>query len=88
MFVDVVRRLPETLPADRRDLAAGLRDPFIDARCGAPSQPLSCLGRSNRWRGTWDSPCQPVRNASRQFVGRPPMQYLTNWGCSSPPTTC
>lgn len=29
MFVDVVRRYLETLPADRRDWLAGLRDPFI-----------------------------------------------------------
>ena len=29
MFVDVVRRYLETLPADRSDWLAGLRDPFV-----------------------------------------------------------
>ena len=79
MFVDVVRRYLETLPADRRDWLAGLRDPFI-------GRALAALHRNPVRGWTIESLARNVglsRSALAErftlFVGQPPMQYLTNW---------
>jgi len=79
MFVDVVRRYLETLPADRADWLAGLRDPFV-------GRALAALHRSPACNWTIESLAREAalsRSALAerftQFVGRPPMQYLTNW---------
>jgi AraC-like DNA-binding protein len=79
MFVDVVRRYLETLPADRTDWLAGLRDPFI-------GRALTALHRNPARDWTLESLAHEV-GLSRsvlaerftQFVGQPVMQYLTNW---------
>jgi len=79
LFVDVVRRYLETLPADRADWLAGLRDPFV-------GRALAALHRSPACNWTIESLAREValsRSALAerftQFVGRPPMQYLANW---------
>ena len=79
MFVDVVRRYLETLPPDRADWLAGLRDPFV-------GRALAALHRSPARDWTIESLAREValsRSALAerftQFVGAPPMQYLTNW---------
>ena len=79
MFVDVVRRYLETLPADRTDWLAGLRDPFV-------GRALTALHRSPARDWTLESLAHDVglsRSALAerftQFVGQPPMQYLANW---------
>jgi AraC-like DNA-binding protein len=79
MFVDVVRRYIETLPADRTDWLAGLRDPFI-------GRALSALHRNPAREWTIESLARLVglsRSALAerftQFVGQPPIQYLMNW---------
>ncbi len=79
MFVDVVRRYLESLPSDRADWLAGLRDPFI-------GKALAALHRSPAREWTLESLAREValsRSALAerftQFVGQPPMQYLTNW---------
>jgi AraC-like DNA-binding protein len=79
MFVDVVRRYLETLPEDRRGWLAGLRDPFVGRALAAlHRQPardwtLEALAR--------DAGLSRTALAERfvQFVGEPPMQYLTKW---------
>jgi AraC-like DNA-binding protein len=79
MFVDVVRRYLETLPADRTGWLAGLREPFV-------GRALAALHRSPGRDWTLESLAREVglsRSALAerftQFVGQPPMQYLTNW---------
>ncbi len=79
MFVDVVRRYLETLPADRTDWLAGLRDQFV-------GRALSALHGSPARGWTLESLARDVglsRSALAerftQFVGQPPMQYLANW---------
>ncbi len=79
MFVDVVRRYLESLPADRTDWLAGLRDPFI-------GRALAALHRDPTGEWTIESLARLVglsRSALAerfvQFVGQPPMQYLMNW---------
>ncbi len=79
MFVDVVRRYLETLPADRTDWLSGLRDQFV-------GRALSALHRSPARDWTIETLARDVglsRSALAerftQYVGQPPMQYLTHW---------
>jgi AraC-like DNA-binding protein len=79
MFVDVVRRYLETLPADRTGWLAGLRDPFV-------GRALTALHRDPAHAWTLESLAREVglsRSALAerfvQFVGQPPMQYLASW---------
>jgi AraC-like DNA-binding protein len=79
MFVDVVRRYLESLPAERMDWLSGLRDPFI-------GNALSALHRSPARDWTLETLAREIglsRSAFAerftQFVGHPPMQYLANW---------
>ena len=80
MFVDVVRRYLETLPAERTGWLAGaarpVRRPRARRRCTA----------APRTTGRWKSLAREVglsRSALAErfteFVGQPPMQYLANW---------
>jgi AraC-like DNA-binding protein len=79
MFVDVVRRYLETLPADRSDWLAALREPFV-------GRALTALHRSPARAWTLELLAHEV-GLSRstlverftEFVGQPPMQYLANW---------
>lgn len=79
MFVDVVRCYLETLPADKTDWLAGLRDPFVGRALAAlhasPSRDwtLEALGREVGLSRS------ALAERFTQFVGHPPMQYLTNW---------
>ncbi len=79
MFVDVVRRYLETLPADRTDWLSGLRDPFV-------GRALTALHRTPARDWTLETLSRDVglsRSALTErfteFVGQPPMHYLTNW---------
>jgi AraC-like DNA-binding protein len=79
MFVDVIRRYLETLPPDRLDWLAGLRDPHI-------GRALAQIHRDPARDWTLESLAHSVamsRSAFAEhfmkFVGTPPMQYLTNW---------
>jgi AraC-like DNA-binding protein len=79
MFVDVVRRYLESLPADRNNWLSGLRDQYVGrALMALHAQPArdwtlealaaeAALSRS------------AFAERFTQFVGQPPMQYLTNW---------
>ena len=76
MFVDVVRRYVETLPADRTGWLAGLREPFV-------GRALTALHRDPAHDWTLESLAHEVglsRSALAerftQFVGQPPIQYL------------
>jgi AraC-like DNA-binding protein len=79
MFVDVVRQYLEGLPPERSDWLAGLRDPCVGRalnalhRSPARAWTLELLGRA---AGLSRS---ALAERFMQFVGRPPMQYLTNW---------
>jgi AraC-like DNA-binding protein len=79
MFVDVIRRYLETLPSDRLDWLAALRDPHI-------GHALSVIHRDPARGWTLEALAHKVamsRSAFAEhfmkFVGTPPMQYLTNW---------
>jgi AraC-like DNA-binding protein len=79
MFVDVIRRYLETLPPDRLDWLAGLRDPQI-------GRALAEIHRDPARDWSLESLAHKVamsRSAFAEhfmeFVGTPPMQYLTNW---------
>lgn len=79
MFVDVIRRYLETLPPERHDWLAGLRDPCIGRalaqmhRDPARHWTLQALARNVAMsRSTF-------AEQFTRFVGMPPMQYLANW---------
>ncbi len=79
MFVDVVRQYLETLPAEQLDWLAGLRDPFV-------GRAIATMHQSPERDWTLESLAHDV-GLSRsvlaerftEFVGQPPIQYLTNW---------
>lgn len=79
MFVDVIRRYLETLPPDRLDWLAGLRDPHIGRalsqihRDPAQSWSLESLARTAAMSRS------AFAEHFLKFVGTPPMQYLTHW---------
>jgi AraC-like DNA-binding protein len=79
MFVDVVRRYLESLPAERLDWLSGLRDSHV-------GRALAALHRDPGREWTIESLAQHVALSRSvlaerfaQFVGEPPMKYLTNW---------
>ena len=79
MFVDVVRRYLETLPEGRTSWLAGLRDPYI-------GRALAAMHEQPARDWTIELLAQAAalsRSAFAErfveFVGQPPMQYLTNW---------
>jgi AraC-like DNA-binding protein len=79
MFVDVVRQYLESLPPERTDWLAALRDQFV-------GRALAALHGSSARDWTLESLAREVglsRSALAErfteFVGQPPMQYLTNW---------
>ena len=79
MFVDVVRRYLASLPPDRADGLAALREPFV-------GRALAALHQSPARDWTLEALAHEVglsRSALAerftQFVGHPPMQYLTSW---------
>lgn len=79
MFVEVIRRYLETMPADRTNWLAGLRDPFVGRAITAlhqsPSRPwtLELLARESGLSRS------ALAERFTAFVGQPPMQYLMNW---------
>jgi AraC-like DNA-binding protein len=79
MFVEVIRRYLEALPAERADWLAGLRDPYVGRALALlhrhPARPwdLEALARAI---GLGRS---ALAERFTQFVGQPPMHYLTNW---------
>ncbi|HTU67609.1 MAG TPA: AraC family transcriptional regulator [Steroidobacteraceae bacterium] len=79
MFVDVVRRYLEELPGDRTTWLSGLRDPYV-------GRALTALHANPARDWTLEGLAQEAalsRSAFaerfNQYVGQPPMQYLTNW---------
>lgn len=79
MFVDVVRRYVEGLPSDRTNWLAGLRDPFVGRALAAlhrtPERDWTIEGLA-RETGLSRS---ALADRFAQFVGQPPMHYLTSW---------
>jgi len=79
MFIEVLRRQLETLPAEQRGWLAGLRDPIIGRALGLLHQ-----RPAHPW--TLDALAREVASSRSKFVerftwmvGEPPMQYLTKW---------
>jgi AraC-like DNA-binding protein len=79
MFVEVLRRHVETLPADRQDWLSGLRDPSVGRaitalhRDPARDWTVRSLARESRVSRSI------LAERFTRFAGCPPMQYLANW---------
>ena len=79
MFVDVVRRHLESLPADRNNWLSGLRDQYVGrALMALHAQPARDWTLEHL---AAEAALSRSAFAERfvQFVGQPPMQYLTHW---------
>jgi AraC-like DNA-binding protein len=79
LFVEAVRRCIETLPEDRKNWLAGLRDRFV-------GRAIALLHAQPAHAWTVDELASKVglsRSALAQrfsdFLGQPPMQYLASW---------
>jgi AraC-like DNA-binding protein len=79
MFVEVVRRHLETLPADRVGWLAGLRDPHVGRALAAiharPGHPWTLDGLGHE--AALSRSALAERFAA--MVGEPPIQYLARW---------
>lgn len=79
MFIEVVRRHVDSLGAGSANWLAGLRDPFVGRALSAlhasPERPwtLADLARESALSRS------ALAERFTQFVGEPPMQYLTRW---------
>jgi AraC-like DNA-binding protein len=79
MFVDLLRRYLETLPEDDRSWLAGLRDRYVGrVLCLMHEFPAESwtLERLSDRVGLSRS---ALHERFLQFIGIPPMQYLTRW---------
>ena len=79
MFIDVVRRYLEKLPAEQAGWLAGLRDPLV-------GKALSLMHAKPAYNWTLEELAKQaglsrsvLAERFTQFVGIPPMQYLTKW---------
>jgi AraC-like DNA-binding protein len=79
MFVDLLRRYLETLPDDDRSWLAGLRDRYVGRVLGlmheAPAETWTLERLSDRVGLSRSA----LHERFVQFIGVPPMQYLTRW---------
>jgi len=79
MFVEVIRQYVETLPAAQRGWLAGLRDRQVGRALnlihGAPGHDWTL----EKMAGTVGLSRSSLAERFSDFVGVPPMQYLTNW---------
>jgi AraC-like DNA-binding protein len=79
MFIDVLRRYLEKLPAEQAGWLAGLRDPLV-------GKALSLMHAKPAYDWTLDELAKQaglsrsvLAERFMQFVGIPPMQYLAKW---------
>jgi AraC-like DNA-binding protein len=79
MFVEVLRRHVETMPAGQRGWLAGLRDSVIGRGLGllhgAPADPWTIDTLADRVAMSRSA----FADRFTAFVGQPPMQYLAQW---------
>jgi len=79
MFVDVIRRHLETLPADRTGWLAGLRDPSVGRALAALHRSPAHAWSLNLLAREVGLSRSVLAERFTQFVGQPAMQYLANW---------
>ncbi len=79
MFVDVVRRHLEALPSDRTNWLSGLRDQYVGRALMALHADPSRDWTLEALAGEAALSRSAFAERFVQYVGQPPMQYLTNW---------
>jgi AraC-like DNA-binding protein len=79
MFVDVVRRYLEDLPANQTGWLAGLRDRFVGRALGLLHERPSHGWTIDELGDAVGLSRSALHERFAELVGQPPMQYLTQW---------
>ena len=79
MFVDLLRRHLETLPQDQRGWLSGLRDRYVGRVLGLMHERPTDAWTLELLAERVGLSRSALRERFVQFIGMPPMQYLTNW---------
>jgi len=79
MFVDLLRRYLERLPADQRGWLAGLRDRFVGRALGLMHEHPAQAWTMEQVADRVGLSRSALHERFVQFIGLTPMQYLTNW---------
>jgi len=79
MFVDLLRRHLETLPEDKRGWLSGLRDRYVGRVLGLMHERPTDAWTLELLADRVGLSRSALRERFVQFIGMPPMQYLTNW---------
>lgn len=79
LFVEVLRRYVDSLPAEQTGWLAGLRDPVVGKALSLlhqrPAEPWTVESLGSEAGLSRSS----LHERFVHFIGQPPMQYLTNW---------
>jgi AraC-like DNA-binding protein len=79
MFVDVIRRHLELLPEGRTNWLSGLRDPYVGRALTALHEQPARDWTLETLAHTAALSRSAFAERFVEYVGQPPMQYLTNW---------
>lgn len=79
MFVDAVRRHADTLPVESTGWLAGLRDRFVGRSLALLHEQPAAAWTLEELSGQVGLSRSALHERFVQFVGQPPMQYLTHW---------
>ena len=79
MFVEVVRRYLDALPAGQNGWLAGLRDPMVGRALARLHERLAYPWTLEELAGAVGASRSTLAERFTHFVGQPPMQYLTQW---------
>jgi len=79
MFVEVVRRWLATLPSEQKGWLAGLRDPMVGRALTLLHDRPAHSWTIEKLAGRVGLSRSALAERFAQFVGRPPMEYLTHW---------
>lgn len=79
LFVEVVRRYIDTLPAEQNGWLAGLRDPMVGRALARLHEQLAHPWTLEELAAAVGVSRSTLADRFTHFVGQPPMQYLTQW---------
>jgi AraC-like DNA-binding protein len=79
LFVEVLRRYVDSLPADQTGWLAGMRDPVVGRALSILHEKPAEAWTLERLGSEAGLSRSSLHERFVHFIGQPPMQYLTNW---------